>query len=365
MNILIFIVILALLVFVHELGHFATAKRFGMKVEEFGFGFPPRAKKLFVKDGTLYTLNWLPLGGFVKIKGESGDYRDEQDSFASKKPWQRLIVLVAGVTMNIVLAWVLFSIGYTVGLPQVVDNANARYMRDQKIQIIAVEPNSPAQTANLSVGDTIVAIDENRLDEISLIQNYIGEKADQPVIINIQRGNELIKQEIIPQKFNDNDRAIMGVALVKTGIISYPWYQALWEAVKTTLFTTWQIILAFGNMLKNLFVTGTLGADIAGPVGIAVLTGQVVNLGFIYILQFAALLSINLAIINILPIPALDGGRVLFLGIEKILRRPINQKVEAIIHNIGFMLLMLLVVVVTFRDIGKFTSWWDKIQGIF
>lgn len=365
MTILIFIILLAILVFVHELGHFATAKRFGMKVEEFGFGFPPRAKKLFVKNGTLYTLNWLPLGGFVKIKGESGDHREEQDSFASKKPWQRFIVLVAGVTMNLVLAWALFTIGYSIGLPQVVDDNNAKYMRDQKVQIIAIEPNSPAQVANLNVGDTILSIDENRLEEISLIQNYIGEKADQTVVLKVQRGNEFIEQEIVPQKLNDTDRAIMGVALVKTGIISYPWYQALWEGVKTTVFTTWQIILAFGNMLKNLFINGSLGADIAGPVGIAVLTGQVVNLGFIYILQFAALLSINLAIINILPIPALDGGRVLFLGIEKILRRPINQKIEAIVHNIGFMLLMLLVVVVTFRDIGRFTSWWEKIVNIF
>lgn len=365
MSIFVFIVILALLVFVHELGHFATAKRFRMKVEEFGFGFPPRAKKLFEKNGTLYTLNWLPLGGFVKIKGESGDYRNEQDSFASKKIWQRLIVLVAGVTMNIVLAWVLFTIGYTVGLPQVVDNANAKYVRDQKIQIISVEPNSPAQEVNLNVGDIILTIDEKKFDDISLIQNYINEKAEQTVFLNIKRGNDIIEQEIIPQKINDSDRAIMGVALIKTGIISYPWYQSLWEGFKTTIFTTWQIILAFGNMLKNLFISGSLGADIAGPVGIAVLTGQIVNLGFIYILQFAALLSINLAIINILPIPALDGGRVLFLALEKILRRPINQKIEAIIHNIGFMLLMLLVLIVTFRDIGRFTSWWDKIINIF
>ncbi len=365
MSILVFIVILGLLVFVHELGHFAAAKRFGMKVEEFGFGFPPRAKKLFVKDGTLYTLNWLPLGGFVKIKGESGDYREQADSFASKKIWQRFIVLVAGVTMNIVLAWVLFTIGYTVGLPQVVDNANAQYIRDQQIQIISVEPNSPAAQVNLNVGDIILSIDEKNFADINEIQNYINEKADQIVNLNIKRGNDLITKEIIPQKINENDRAIMGVALIKTGIISYPWYQSLWEGFKTTIFTTWQIVLAFADMLKNLFISGSLGADIAGPVGIAVLTGQVVNLGFIYILQFAALLSINLAIINILPIPALDGGRVLFLGIEKIMRRPLNQKIEAVVHNIGFMLLMLLVLVVTFKDIGRFTSWWDKILNIF
>ncbi len=365
MTILIFIIILAILVFVHELGHFATAKRFGMRVEEFGFGFPPRAKKLFEKNGTLYTLNWLPLGGFVKIKGESGDYRNEQDSFASKKAWQRLVVLVAGVTMNIVLAWALFTVGYSIGLPQVVDNANEKFIRDKSIQIIALEPDSPAIQADLQVGDKIISIDNNHYEDITEIQNYINSKNNQAVNLNIARGGNSFEKTITPTTNTAGERAVMGVALVKTGIISYPWYQALWEGLKTTIFTTWQIILAFGGMLKSLFITGSLGADIAGPVGIAVLTGQVVNLGFIYILQFAALLSINLAIINILPIPALDGGRVLFLAIEKIIRRPVNQKIEAIVHNIGFLLLMLLVVIVTFKDIGRFTSWWEKLANIF
>jgi len=365
MTVLVFLIILAILVFVHELGHFATAKRFGMKVEEFGFGFPPRAKKLFIKAGTLYTLNWLPLGGFVKIKGESGDHREEQDSFASKKPWQRLIVLVAGVSMNIVLAWVLFTIGFSIGLPQVVDDANGKYVRDQKIQVISIEANSPAASAGILVGDVILFLDENKFTEIEQLQSYIGGKADQSINLTLQRGEQILNQEITPQQLPQAERPVLGVALVKTGIISYPWYQSLWEGAKATFFTTLQILIALGNMLKNLFTTGSLGADIAGPVGIAVLTGQVVNLGFIYILQFAALLSINLAIINIFPFPALDGGRVLFLGIEKIMRRPINQKIEAIIHNLGFMFLLLLILVVTFRDIGRFTSWWEGLKNLF
>jgi len=175
----------------------------------------------------------------------------------------------------------------------------------------------------------------------------------------------MLEKEITPKILPDIERPVMGVGLVKTGTISYPWYQSVWEGAKATVFSTMNILFAFGNMIKNLFVTGSLGADVAGPVGIAVLTGQVVNLGFIYILQFAALLSINLAIINILPFPALDGGRVVFLLIEKLLRRPVDQKVEAVVHNLGFALLMLLVVVITFRDIGRFTPLWEGIKNLF
>lgn len=365
LSVIIFIVILSLLVFVHEFGHFSMAKKFGMKVDEFGFGFPPRAKKLFEKNGTLYTLNWLPLGGFVKIKGESGDSRGDTDSFAHKKVWQRFIVLVAGVSMNFVLAWLLLTIGFAIGLPQVVDDTNVAFVKDTAIQVVSVEKDSPAEIASLEVGDIIEKVNGQQFFEINELQNYIALQKDNTVALHVKRGQEVIQKDITPKILPDIDRPVMGVGLVKTGIISYPWYQSVWEGAKATVFSTINILFAFGNMIKNLFVTGSLGADVAGPVGIAVLTGQVVNLGFIYILQFAALLSINLAIINILPFPALDGGRVVFLLIEKVLRRPVDQKVEAVVHNLGFALLMLLVVVITFRDIGRFTPLWEGIKNLF
>lgn len=365
LSVIIFIVILSLLVFVHEFGHFSMAKKFGMKVDEFGFGFPPRAKKLFEKNGTLYTLNWLPLGGFVKIKGESGDSRGDTDSFAHKKVWQRFIVLVAGVSMNFVLAWLLLTIGFAIGLPQVVDDTNAAFVKDTAIQVVSVEKDSPAEISGLEVGDIIEKVNGQQFFEINELQNYIALQKDNTVALHVKRGQEVIQKDITPKILPDIDRPVMGVGLVKTGIISYPWYQSVWEGAKATVFSTMNILFAFGNMIKNLFVTGSLGADVAGPVGIAVLTGQVVNLGFIYILQFAALLSINLAIINILPFPALDGGRVVFLLIEKVLRRPVDQKVEAVVHNLGFALLMLLVVVITFRDIGRFTPLWEGIKNLF
>ncbi|MFA5879286.1 MAG: RIP metalloprotease RseP [Candidatus Margulisiibacteriota bacterium] len=364
-SVIIFLIILSLLVFVHEFGHFTAAKKFGMKVDEFGFGFPPRARKLFEKNGTLYTLNWLPLGGFVKIKGEAGDSRDDSDSFAHKKIWQRFIVLVAGVSMNFVLAWILLTIGFAIGLPQVVDDTNSTYVTDAQIQVVSIEKDSPAESAGLELGDVIFKINDNEFSDIGSLQNFIADQADNSLTINIKRGKEIIEKSITPKILPDMERPVMGVGLVKTGTITYPLYRSVWEGAKATVFSTMQILFAFGNMIKNLFVNGSLGADIAGPVGIAVLTGQVVNLGFIYILQFAALLSINLAIINILPFPALDGGRVVFLLIEKVLRRPVDQKVEAIVHNLGFALLMLLVVVITFRDIGRFTPLWEGIKNLF
>lgn len=366
LTIIIFILILGVLVLVHELGHFFTARKFGMKVEEFGLGFPPKAFTMFRKNGTDYTLNWIPIGGFVKIKGESGENADEEDSFAHKKAWQRFIVLVAGVSMNIIFAWLLLSIGFGIGLPQVVDDESAGQIKDTSILILSVEENSPAFTAGVLIGDKVMSLNGNEFTNIDDFQRFINVSRDDPINLQVSRGNETRDFAIIPEYNDQEDRLILGVGLVKTGIISYPWYEAVWQGGKATIFTTIEIVRTFGMIMKNLFTTGHLGADIAGPVGIAVITGQVVNLGFIYVLQFAALLSINLAIINILPFPALDGGRVLFLGIEKIIRRPVNQKVEAIIHNLGFIFLMILIVLVTFRDIGRFgQNFLDTIKNIF
>lgn len=337
-----------------------------MKVEEFGFGFPPKIMTIFRKKGTDYTLNWIPIGGFVKIKGESGDNVEDEDSFAHKPARQRLIVLLAGVTMNLVFAWFLLAVGYGVGLPQVIEENQAGNIKDQKVMVLSVEDDSPAAAAGLSLGDEILLLDNNNFATISALQNYIGDNSEREIDLAVVRYGEIVNFKIKPYFSPSENRFVLGVGLAQTGIISYPWYQAVWEGGKATVFTTGEIVRAFGMIIKNLVTTGKLGADIAGPVGIAVITGQVVNLGFIYVLQFAALLSINLAIINILPFPALDGGRVLFLGIEKLIRRPVNQKIEALVHNLGFILLMILIVLVTFRDIGRFgQNFLSTIKNIF
>lgn len=385
-TIILFIVILSILVFVHEMGHFMTARFFGVKAEEFGFGFPPRAWGIFktkegkwknVKGakqveeevpGTIYSVNWVPLGGFVKIKGENGE--DEgPESFASKKIWQRAIILLAGVTMNIVLAAVLISFGYMIGLPQALgdDISSMAKIENEQIQIVQVLTNTPAQAANIKMGDVINNINGVEFAKYEELQAFVAERTGEELIYNIKRGDEVMNINVVPAIIEETGVGGIGVAIAETGIVSYPWYLSIWEGIATTIFTTWAIIVAFYDLLKGIFIGQGVSADIAGPIGIAALTGQVAKMGFIYILQFTAILSINLAIINAFPFPALDGGRILFLIIEKLKGSPVKREIEAVVHNVGFALLMLLVLVVTFKDVARFGSTfralWEKIAG--
>lgn len=373
LTIITFFIVLSVLVLAHELGHFMVARKFGVKAEEFGLGFPPRvfgiykndkgqwkfvrgAKEIFNSPKTIYSINWLPLGGFVKIKGENGEGQNETDSFASKKIWQRAFMLSAGVVMNIALAAVLIIIGFMIGLPQSLEGQlDARaHISDKKIQIVQVMENTPAAVAGLKIGDVITDIDGKSFLNYEDLQNYVAANVDKKLNYEIRRGSDLIKFEIAPKLMAETNRGGIGVAISETATVSYPWYLAIYEGIKTTLFLTWAIIVAFYELIKGLILGQGLTADLSGPVGIATLTGQVARMGFVYLLQFTALLSINLAVINFLPFPALDGGRILFLIIEKIKRSPVKSEVENIIHNIGFALLMLLVLVVTFRDIARF-----------
>ena len=359
-----------------------AATKSGVKVDEFGFGFPPRilgvyknpetgrwrfvGRKRKEASTTIYSINWIPLGGFVKIKGEEGEYKEESDSFAHKSVWKRIWIISAGVLMNVILAYGLISIGFIVGLPQVLDEtipAKAT-IREEKIQIADVLVGLAAQRQNLQLGDTILKIDGNKFKEISEIQNYIKGKVGEKILVELRRGDEIIQKEFIPEIIPETGEGGIGVALVKTGVVSLPIYLAIWQGLLTTLYLLKEIIFAFLMLFKNLIFSRTISVEISGPVGIAALTGQVAKLGFIYILQFTALLSLNLAIINFAPFPALDGGRVLFLLAEKFRGKPVNQRVEATIHNIGFMLLMLLVLAVTYRDVFKFSDKFAKLWGI-
>ncbi|MFH2136092.1 MAG: RIP metalloprotease RseP [Patescibacteria group bacterium] len=365
LTIIVFILILGLLVFVHELGHFVAARKSGVKVEEFGFGFPPRI--FGIKRGeTIYSLNWIPLGGFVKIKGEDGENREEEDSFAHKKIWRRMVILAAGVLMNFILAAVLLSIGFMVGLPQVINGENGyAKVRDAKVQVVQILENMPAAEAGLEPGDAILEIDGQKIEDVEAMQNYLAGKIDTPVKFALERNGQKIEKEISPTFLIETGRGGVGVGLLKTGIVSYPWYLAVWKGAESAVLFTGEVAVAFYELIKNLIVTQKVSVDLSGPVGIAVLTGQVARMGIIYLLQFTALLSINLAVINFLPFPALDGGRILFLIIEKIRRKPVSQKIENLVHNIGFGLLMLLVLLVTYRDVikfsDKFVGLWDKI----
>ena len=369
-TIILFILILSVLVFVHELGHFLAARRFGAKADEFGLGFPPRIvgwyksssgkwKTVFgnteVTDAidTVYTINSIPLGGFVKIKGEDGEGKSDSSSFANKPIWQRSIILSAGVVMNVILAAIIISFNLLIGAVQPIEGVplDGAIVRDRHIAVSSVTGDSPAAKAGVQPGDRIISVDNNEISSTDFLQNYVGEKTGQVVTYTFARDTETITKEITPVTIKETSRGGIGITISENAFVRFPWHLAIYEGVKTTGFYLWLIITGFVELLTKLVTGGGVSADIAGPVGIAVLTGQVAEMGFQYVLQFAALLSLNLAVINILPFPALDGGRILFLIIEKIKGRPAKQETEALIHNIGFMLLIGLIILVTFKDI--------------
>ncbi len=353
-TIIIFILILGLLIFVHEFGHFVAAKRAGIKVEEFALGFPPRI--FGVKKGeTIYSLNLLPIGGFVKIYGEEGKPTDKQLSeghdegraFYDKPIRTRAVILIAGVAMNLLLAAFLLSAGYWLGLPSVVDDQAAE-LEEAKIQITQVAFDSPASRAGIKIGDTIT-----KFKTVEEVQKFVDEHKGQEITMTIQRGDEALEKTLVPRVNHPENEGPLGIALARTAIVSYPWYRALIMGLTSTVSLVWLIITALGGLLWQLITTGRLAIEIAGPVGIFNLTGQATQLGFIYLLQLTALISINLAVINILPFPALDGGRLLFLAIEKIKGSPVSQKIERFANTAGFVILILLMIVVTWRDIVR------------
>ncbi|QQS61311.1 MAG: RIP metalloprotease RseP [Candidatus Moraniibacteriota bacterium] len=373
--IILFLIILSILVFVHELGHFVVARKFGMRVHEFGFGFPPRAigvvknpktgKWTFVGpkvnklSQTIYSLNWIPLGGFVRIKGEDGGEEKDPDSFTAKPALVRIAVLVAGVSMNFFLAWLIFSFVYMVGTPQSVPD-DAKNVEGAVVQISNVSPESPAEKMGLRIGDVVKGLRYTEgipwvaVNNANDVQEYINKNKGKEIKFWIKRGETDIQFKGVPREHAPEGQGALGIELARTKIISYPWYEAIGKAFMMVFTLIGAILVAFGGLLKTLVTTGSAPADIAGPVGIAFYTKQVADLGFVYVLQFAAILSVNLGIINILPIPALDGGRVLFIILEMIKGSPVSQKFEQITHTVGFVLLLLLMVIVTFFDFIRF-----------
>ncbi len=381
LTILIFIVLLGLLVFVHELGHFLTAKWNGIKADEFGFGFPPRLIGVVKNDqtgkydivwggkdvtsrNTIYSLNWIPLGGFVRIKGEDGSGTNDPESFAGRPAWTRIKVLGAGVFMNFVLAWVLISIVFALGLPQPIDSSERAKYPDAKIQILDVKKGTPAETMGLKLGDEVVKVAGKKPESLDMVREEILAHKGQPIMMEVNRLGQTMTLTGTPRVDYPSNEGSLGISFSETAIVSYPWYEALYRGLVATYDITLAILAAFGKMIAGLFGAEKVPVDVTGPVGIVYLTKQMSDLGLPYLLQFAALLSINLGIINILPIPALDGGRILFVLIEKLKGSPVSQRVEGMIHQVGFMLLLLLMLLITVRDFSQFKIL-EKITNLF
>lgn len=364
MTIVLFFVVLFALILVHEWGHFIAAKKTGMRVDEFGIGFPP---KLFgVKHGeTEYTFNLLPIGGFVRIYGENAADaaedgaagRDISRSFTAKSKVAQAIVLVAGVVMNILFAWILFTVAFTVGVPTAIEEANAP--ADAVVVIESVLPESAAALAGIPPRATITEVKTPAGEVLtpllpSSFRALTETSAGLPITVTYQVGDgEPVTTTVTPAVIQDGgvERAAIGVRTALIGETSYPLHEAAVAAATRTGELLWLITVGITTLIADSFAGTADYSAVTGPVGIVGMVGDAASFGFTALLTFTAIISLNLAVINLLPFPALDGGRLVFVGLEAVLRRPINPVWMARINAVGFILLLALMVAVTYKDI--------------
>ncbi len=361
MNVIIFIIILAALILVHEFGHFIVAKKFGIKVTEFGLGFPPKVWGV-QKGETLYSLNVIPFGGFVKIFGENPDEEsisgpEKERSIVHKNRAIQAAVLVAGVAFNIIFAWILISTGYIMGLPTPVEHTGRGVVVNPHVVITGVQSNSPAALADVKAGDTIVEISSGKYiaKEITpeIVSNFIEAHGKQGITLNLTRGEELLSKNIKAVEGVVEGKLAVGIGMENIGTLKLPIHLALWEGAVVTARTLEQVVIGLGSFFAQIFAGNPDLSQVTGPVGIVGLVGDVSKLGFVYLLSFTAVISLNLAVINLLPFPALDGGRLVVVAIEAIIQRALNPKVLNWVNGIGFSLLILLMIAVTVHDVLK------------
>ena len=365
MGIFLFFLILAILVLSHEFGHFIVAKWAGVRVDEFGFGFPPR---LFgVKRGeTLYSINAVPFGGFVKIFGEDPSKEplteeEKKRSLSNKSKKIQAAVIVAGVFFNFLLAWVFISGGLVLGLPTPAgEEITGAVLKNAKLMITSVKEGSPAAAARLKPGDNILSLQseekllENPTDDQA--REFIFESGGNPITLAYLRNGASARTVLSAKEGVVQNKLAIGVSLDMVGIMSLPFFQAIWHGLRQTvelsIFTTISI-LAF---IKALLLGQAGLSSVSGPVGIIGLVGDASSLGFVYLLSLTAMISINLAVLNLVPLPALDGGRLLFVFIEYLKGSPIKPSVTNAANAIGFGLLLFLMLLVTYSDILKLSS---------
>jgi regulator of sigma E protease len=342
MDLIIFIVALSILVLVHEFGHFFAARRTGVKVEEFGLGLPPR---MFGKKfgDTIYSINWLPIGGFCKLYGEDGDGKGGE-AFNHKKPWQKLIIVLGGVLMNLVLAIVIFSVVYTIlGVPKETD----------KVKIIGISKDSPAEMVGLKEDDVVLKVNDKEIKKPDELTSEVAKYKGQNVNLTIN-DNKSVNVEV--RQNPPEGEGSIGIAISNTEMVKVPWYRIDEEIVagfKEAYF--WGKIIVDGvvKMIGGLFL-GQIPKDVSGPIGMYEATSSInKNQGFLAVVHFFGIVSVNLAVVNILPFPALDGGRIIFVLYEMLTKRKASQKVEMVVNNIGMILLLGLILLITIGDISR------------
>lgn len=386
-TIIVFLVILSILVFIHEAGHFVAAKRSGIKVEEFGFGLPPRAWG--IKRGeTIYSINWLPFGGFVKLYGEdeagagkvtikaskkNAEKADTSRAFFAQPLQNRIIVVVAGVFMNLVLAIVLYYIilansGFTARIPLVFDHqfVGANQSVQSALFVGSVAKASPAEQAGITTEDRIIAYDALPITDVDVFKQYIDGKRGKAInltLLNKQDQERVVN--VAPRITIPPGEGPIGIGFAgdvfKTAILTYetPVQQAFSGVIQTYNIGTYSFEV-FGKIVAQSFEKRNIAPvseGVAGPIGIGRIVNDILGIGgqraFFALLEFMALLSLNLAVVNILPFPALDGGRLLFLVIEGLTRKRVNPKVEQYANTVGMAFLLGLILLITYNDLLK------------
>ena len=360
MNILIFILVLGLLIFVHELGHFLFAKLFGIRVDEFGFGYPPKMFKLFRWKGTDFTMNWIPFGGFVKIFGEQASEKELSEeekkvSLEGQAKWKQILVMSGGVIFNILFAWILISSLYLFSSREVPVSFIPQYHFDHtKFVVTHVEKNFPAYEAGIRPGDEIkeyysprekVLLKDEGIRDFS---NFIQRNAKTGDIgVIVYRDGKVKDIHIKPKWSEEGKKSIVGVSAVRVGEFSPNIFQAFYYGGIQTWEMLKDVSVGFWSLIRGKVALDT----VSGPVGVVKQVGEAAHVGWHYLILFIAMLSINLAVLNFIPFPALDGGKIFFILIEMITRKKIPDNVIVWIHGIGFFILIALMILITYRDI--------------
>ncbi len=367
MAILIFLAILFILVLVHEWGHFIVAKKTGMRVDEFGIGFPPKLWSI-KKGETEYSFNLFPIGGFVKIYGENAEVNEEgvnkisssdtSRAFTSRPKLAQAVVLIAGVSMNVIFAFLLFVVALSVGVQTSVTEESAS--SNAELIITEVIPDTPAYKAGLPAGIVVkdLKFEDESIDSVvpSAFSGFINSYGTGDVTVVYTQGGVEYETIISPEQGlieTDTDRYAIGVVLVLTDVVGRPIYTAIYESALITVKSLRDITVGISSLLWNAVRLKADFSQVAGPVGIVSLVGEASSFGITSLLMFTAFISLNLAVINLFPFPALDGGRLLFVAIEAVTRKPINPKYVQILNSFGFLLLILLMVAVTWNDVAR------------
>ena len=352
--ILLVVLIFGFLVFVHELGHFVAARRSGVDVPEFGFGFPPRlvGKKI---GKTIYSINAIPLGGFVRMKGETLN-DTAKGTFGGTSFWQKTLILFAGVTMNALTAFAMLVFLCLTGLPPVAPGqysyGNPTYKQPKQVIAVEVAKDSPAQQAGLHRGDLILSANGQPVQSEQQLVDFTKAQAGQTVTLLLEKSGHqrTIRPTLRPPS---SKQGFLGVTPFQTYQLKYKLTEAIVTAAGLMVQLMYGTLAAFAGLVSGLFVHGKVSEQVAGPVGIVVLLKSVMDLGLAYVLVFVASISISLAVVNALPLPALDGGRWLMAAVQKITKKQLSVNTESFVHLVGFAALLLLMVVVTFFDIKR------------